>query len=78
MGDALLARDAVVDVVGDVLCESPPGPVARAELQRGVAVLFLSPLSHDLDVVELQHRHRNLFSGFGEDAGHAHLLSDHT
>ena len=51
---------------------------AGSKLERRIAILFLRPLSHDLDVVELQDRHRDLFPGFGEDAGHAHFLSDHT
>ena len=48
---------------------------AGAELQGDVAVLLLGALGDHLAVVELQHGHRHVRAGFGEDAGHPELLA---
>ena len=51
---------------------------AGAELQRDVAVLILGPLAHHLAVLQPEHRHREVGTVLGEDAGHAQLLCDQT
>ena len=51
---------------------------AGTELQRGVAVLVVGAVSDDLTVVELQHGHGDVLPGIREDAGHAHLLCNHS
>ena len=51
---------------------------AGTELNGGVAVLLLRAHRDDLDGVELQHGDRDVASVLGEQAGHAHLLCDHT
>ncbi len=53
------------------------GP-AGAELQRGIAVLLRGAVADHLTMVELQHRHRDVLPGIGEDPGHADLLRDDT
>ena len=51
---------------------------ARTELQRRVAVLVVGAMTDNLHVVELQHGHRDVLPGVREDAGHAHLLCNHS
>ena len=51
---------------------------ACTELERGIAILVRRAVGDDLAVVEQQHRHRDVLSAFGEDAGHPHLLCNHT
>src|SRR5690606_9825869 len=50
--------------------------LAGAELDGGVAVLFLGAHGDDLAAGELQDGHRDMAAVFLEDAGHAHLLRD--
>ena len=47
---------------------------ASPELERSIAVLLDRPVREHLQIVELQHGHRDVLAGFREDAGHAHLL----
>ena len=51
---------------------------AGAELNGGVAVLLLRALRHDLAVLHAENGHRDMLAGVVVDAGHAHLLCDHT
>ena len=51
---------------------------ARTELQRHVTVLVLRAMGNDLALQQLQHRHRHMFTGFGEHPGHSDLLCDDT
>ena len=59
---------------GEPLDLGPSG----AELQRGIAVLLRGAVADHLTMVELQHRHRDVLPGIGEDPGHADLLRDDT
>ena len=52
------------------------GP-ADAELQRGVAVLFLRAMRDDLAALDLEDRDRHVVARIGEDAGHPQLLCDY-
>ena len=49
---------------------------ADAELQRGIAVLFLGAMRDDLAALDLEDRDRHVIPRVGEDAGHAQLLCD--
>ena len=51
---------------------------ANAELDGGVAVLLLRALRHDLAVLHLENGDGNVFPGIVVDAGHSHLLCNHT
>src|SRR5690606_10447563 len=50
--------------------------LAGAELDGGVAVLFLGAHGDHLEAGKLQDGHRDMAAVFLEDAGHAHLLRD--
>ena len=50
--------------------------LADAELQRGIAVLFLRAMRDDLAALDLEDRDRHVIARVGEDAGHAQLLCD--
>jgi len=51
---------------------------ANAELNGGVAILLLRALRHDLAVLHLENGDGNMFPGIVIDAGHSHLLCNHT
>ena len=51
---------------------------ASAELDGGVAVLFLGPLSNNLAVVQLEDGDRDVLAGVVVDPGHPNLLCNHT
>ena len=50
--------------------------LADAELQRGIAVLFLGAMGDDLAALDLEDGDRHVIARVGEDAGHAQLLCD--
>ncbi len=50
--------------------------LADAELEGGVAVLFLRAMRDDLAALDLEDRDRHVIARVGEDAGHAQLLCD--
>ena len=50
--------------------------LADAELEGGVAVLFLRAMRDDLAALDLEDRDRHVLARVGEDAGHAQLLCD--
>src|SRR6267154_2802981 len=49
-----------------------------AELHRRVAVCILGSYRDDLAIVDLEHRHRDMVSLFGEYPSHTELLSEQT
>ena len=51
---------------------------AGTELQRDIAVFFLAAMCHDLALRKTQHGDGHMLSGLGKEAGHSHLLCDHT
>ena len=65
-------REAAALGLGDVLDLG----LADAELEGGVAVLFLRAVSDDLAALDLEDRDRHVVARVGEDAGHAQLLCD--
>ena len=50
--------------------------ITRAQLQGGVAIFFFVADSNHLAAVHFQHRHRDMLTFVGKDAGHAQLLRD--
>src|ERR1700722_5812655 len=50
--------------------------LADAELERGIAVLFLGAMRDHLAALDLENRNRHVIARVGEDAGHAQLLCD--
>jgi len=66
--------------LGEVAALRGSGPlglgIARAQLDGGIAILLGGALCHDLQVVKLEHGHRNLRAVFQEQPGHAQLLCD--
>ena len=50
--------------------------LADAELERGIAVLFLGAMRDHLAALDLEDRDRHVVARVGEDAGHAQLLCD--
>ena len=51
---------------------------AGTELERDVAVLLLAAMRDDLALRKTQHGDGHMLAGLGEEAGHSHLLCDHT
>src|ERR1700730_148550 len=51
---------------------------ADAELHRRVAVCLLGSYRDNLAIVDLEHRHRDMVSLFGEHPSHTELLSEQT
>ncbi len=50
----------------------------HTQLKGGIAVFLYSTLSNNLAILNLENRNRNMFAGFGINAGHSQLLCDHT
>src|SRR5690606_11297524 len=68
LGDGVLTTHGLANILGLGL----PG----AQLQSDVTVLFDGPLAHHLAVLQAQHRHGDVVTVLGEDAGHPQLLCD--
>src|SRR3954470_14627610 len=51
---------------------------AGTELQRDITIFFLAAMCHDLALRKTQHGDGHMLSGLCEEAGHSHLLCDHT
>ena len=51
--------------------------LARSQLQRGIAVLFLRLLGDDLTLLEFEHRARHVLAVVGVNPGHPQLLCNY-
>src|SRR3984957_13593350 len=52
--------------------------LTRAKLKRDVAVFVFGAVADNLAVAKTQHRHRHVFTGFGEQPRHTYLLRQHS
>src|ERR1019366_9348933 len=52
--------------------------LARAKLERDIAVLVLGPVCDHLALRQAQHRDRHVLTGIGEQPGHSDFLRNHS